>query len=260
MFGIPMVLDIIPSFIKVHTIETRKSSHPIHWEHNLGHEEFAWGCELKVRITKSSTNVVSLFCQFSTVLTFFLWETNLWILSLKVRFKVEFFDPMFLRPGTWCKSTLGQVYIRGMPKWVWSSMNRYRIFFVQTSTLPPHMHQKLTKHGRFCKHINQLPTKSHDELKDNSSVRGNMDPKQPLDGPCLWTPYWIQTWRFISQTRREKTFENVWTNHLSKNNKGCTLVGTKKSNDNNKSNNTTTSTLNSCILFSPITTVCNFLI
>ena len=106
MFGIPMVLDIIPSFIKVHTIETPKSSHPIHWEHNLGHEEFARGCELKVRITKSSTNVVSLFCQFSTVLTFFLWETNLWILSPKVRSKEEFFDPMFLRPGTWCKSTL----------------------------------------------------------------------------------------------------------------------------------------------------------
>jgi len=30
------------------------------------------------------------------------------------------------------------------------------------------MLQKLTKHGRFCKQNNQLPTKSHDELKDNS--------------------------------------------------------------------------------------------
>jgi hypothetical protein len=29
------------------------------------------------------------------------------------------------------------------------------------------MHQKHTKHGRFCKQNNQLPTKSHDELKDN---------------------------------------------------------------------------------------------
>ena len=33
------------------------------------------------------------------------------------------------------------------------------------------MHLKLTKHGRFCKQNNQLPTKSHDELKDNSIIR-----------------------------------------------------------------------------------------
>ena len=30
------------------------------------------------------------------------------------------------------------------------------------------MHLKLTKHGRFFKQTNQLPTKSHDELKNNS--------------------------------------------------------------------------------------------
>jgi hypothetical protein len=48
-------------------------------------------------------------------------------------------------------------------------MNQYRMFFVQTSTLPPHMHQKLTKHGKFYKQNNQLPTKSHVELKDNSN-------------------------------------------------------------------------------------------
>ena len=38
----------------------------------------------------------------------------------------------------------------GMPKWVWPSMNWYRTFFVQTSTLPPSMHQKHTEHGRCC--------------------------------------------------------------------------------------------------------------
>jgi hypothetical protein len=48
-------------------------------------------------------------------------------------------------------------------------MNRYRMFFVQTSTPPLRMHQKLTKHGRFYKQNNQLPTKSHVELKDNSN-------------------------------------------------------------------------------------------
>jgi hypothetical protein len=50
-------------------------------------------------------------------------------------------------------------------------MNQYRMFYVQTSTLPPRMHHKLTKHGRFCKQNNQLPTKTHVELKDNSNNR-----------------------------------------------------------------------------------------
>ena len=49
----------------------------------------------------------------------------------------------------------------------------YRVSFVQTSTQLPKMHQKLTKHGRGCKQNNQLPTKSHDELEDNSIVCGN---------------------------------------------------------------------------------------
>jgi hypothetical protein len=55
-------------------------------------------------------------------------------------------------------------------KWVWSSMNWYRMFYVKTSTLPPRMHQKLTEHGKICKQNNQLPTKSHVELKDNSNI------------------------------------------------------------------------------------------
>ena len=33
------------------------------------------------------------------------------------------------------------------------------------------MHLKLTKHGRFCKQNNQLPTKSHDELKDTTTPK-----------------------------------------------------------------------------------------
>ena len=57
--------------------------------------------------------------------------------------------------------------------WVWPFMNRYRMFYVQTSTLPPRMHHKLTKHGRFCEQNNQLPTKTHVELKDNSIVYEN---------------------------------------------------------------------------------------
>jgi hypothetical protein len=36
------------------------------------------------------------------------------------------------------------------------------------------MHHKLTKHGRFCKQDNQLPTKTHVELKDNSNLRDSL--------------------------------------------------------------------------------------
>jgi hypothetical protein len=36
------------------------------------------------------------------------------------------------------------------------------------------MHHKLTKHGRFCKQNNQLPTKTHGELKDNSIVHSGV--------------------------------------------------------------------------------------
>ena len=58
-------------------------------------------------------------------------------------------------------------------------MNRYRMFFVQTSTL--RMHQKLTKHGKFCKQINQLPTKSHVELENNYSIRNSLGSPIVLD-------------------------------------------------------------------------------
>jgi hypothetical protein len=49
-------------------------------------------------------------------------------------------------------------------------MNQYKMFFVKTSTLPPRMDQKFTKHGRFCKQNNQFPTKCHEELEDNSNI------------------------------------------------------------------------------------------
>ena len=45
-------------------------------------------------------------------------------------------------------------------------MNRYRMFFVQTSTLPSSMHWKLTKLGRCCMQNHQLPTKSHVKLQN----------------------------------------------------------------------------------------------
>ena len=53
-------------------------------------------------------------------------------------------------------------------------MNRYRMIFVQTSTRPPNMHLKLTKHGRFRKQNNQLPIKGRDELEDNSDILQTM--------------------------------------------------------------------------------------
>ena len=40
-------------------------------------------------------------------------------------------------------------------------MNRYGMFFVQTSTLLPSMHQKLAKHGMWFMQNNQLSSKTH---------------------------------------------------------------------------------------------------
>jgi len=45
----------------------------------------------------------------------------------------------------------------GMPKWVWPSMNRYRMFFIQPSTILPSMHQKLGKWKSACKLTNSCP-------------------------------------------------------------------------------------------------------
>jgi hypothetical protein len=52
-----------------------------------------------------------------------------------------------------------------------------------------------------------------------------------------------------------KVLKFIWTTHLFKNNKGCALVGTQTSNDNNKSNNTTTINSNVCIPCLPTTII-----
>ena len=49
-------------------------------------------------------------------------------------------------------------------------MNRYRMFFIETSTLTPSMHRKLTKDGKLCMQKNNLRTKTPVELKDNSQT------------------------------------------------------------------------------------------
>lgn len=55
--------------------------------------------------------------------------------------------------------------------------------FVQISTPPQSMHQKLTKHGRCCMQINRLLFKSHVGLKDTSIVLKNRSEKMCLH--CL---------------------------------------------------------------------------
>ena len=54
-----------------------------------------------------------------------------------------------------------------MLNWVSPSINRYRMFFVQTATWPP-AHAPRTH--QTWQQNNQLPTKSHDELKNNSNI------------------------------------------------------------------------------------------
>jgi hypothetical protein len=42
------------------------------------------------------------------------------------------------------------------------------LFFLQTSTPTPSMHQKLIEHGKNCMQNNQLQTKTPVELEDDS--------------------------------------------------------------------------------------------
>ena len=55
----------------------------------------------------------------------------------------------------------------GMAKWVWPLMDRYRMFFIQSSTLPLSVHQKFTEHERCCMQNYLLLTKTQVELKGN---------------------------------------------------------------------------------------------
>ena len=59
----------------------------------------------------------------------------------------------------------------GMPKWVWPSMNQYRVIFVKTFwMLKSHYSKhapKVTQHGRCCMRNNHLQTESH--VQDNSN-------------------------------------------------------------------------------------------
>ena len=57
-----------------------------------------------------------------------------------------------------------------MPKWIWPSMKLYRMFFVQTSILPPNMHPKTYRIWNVSMQNNQLPIKSTVELKHNSII------------------------------------------------------------------------------------------
>jgi hypothetical protein len=50
-------------------------------------------------------------------------------------------------------------------------MNRYGMFYVQTSTLLPSMHQKLAKHGMWCMQNSQLSSKTHVEFEHNFNER-----------------------------------------------------------------------------------------
>ena len=52
----------------------------------------------------------------------------------------------------------------GMPKWVWPSMNWYRMFFAQTSTLPLSMHRKLTERGGCCMQNNNCVQNSQPKV------------------------------------------------------------------------------------------------
>jgi hypothetical protein len=88
-----------------------------------------------------------------------------------------------------------------MPKWVWPSMNRCRMFFIQTSTLSPSMYRKLTQHGRCCMQSNELLTKSHAQSEDNYIgwfvLNWTEQNRRDVDRLCT-----DHTWEFFWRTLR----------------------------------------------------------
>ena len=70
-----------------------------------------------------------------------------------------------------------------------SQMNQCRMFFVQTSTLPPCMHRVLTEYGRCCMQNNSLLTKSPVELEENSTIAGALSVFRPLEH-IFWSLVW----------------------------------------------------------------------
>ena len=100
-------------------------------------------------------------------------------------------------------------------------MDKDRMFFVQTSTLTPGMHQKLNKHGKYCMQNNQLPTQSLVELMDNSIVvmiaNNFMSLYKTWKNPQIFillnTPKCC-LWEFWEQYGLAKQKEEIGPNHL----------------------------------------------
>jgi hypothetical protein len=75
------------------------------------------------------------------------------------------------------------------------------------------MHQKLTKHGRFYKQNNQFPTKSHDELEDNSTMLSIVCTQLGMRGQVvIWLlfiakhlVYNIQLWCGLGEDKKTNT-------------------------------------------------------
>ena len=109
----------------------------------------------------------SLVSDFPLVVLHTIWmiSFNLWCML-----ESSVWTQMKEQPIRFCRGKLN-VAPFGMPKCVWPSMNQYKMFSTQTSTLllPSSMHCWLTKHGRCCVQINKLLTRSHIE-SDNCIV------------------------------------------------------------------------------------------
>ena len=70
-------------------------------------------------------------------------SSHLWCMLWRYCLKVNEEQPLGLLRAKLDSAPLG------MLKRVQPSNNQYRMFFIQTSTLPPSIHHKLTEHGRY---------------------------------------------------------------------------------------------------------------
>ena len=75
-------------------------------------------------------------------------------------------------------------------KWIWSSMNQYRMFFIQTSTSK--YRSKTYEHGKCYIYNNKLSTKTPDKIKDYSKrkILGHMSLSTKEFGHSLYVESW----------------------------------------------------------------------
>ena len=175
------------------------------WNLTLTHSDASWPIQLKLEFQKCKFLQFSMLCQVVSI-----------YLPPNLRIWDHTFVPWKIR---WSKSEALQGFqlkmqVEGMDKIITSKLHwRYNCSILNCCCFC------FLTNSFICQH-QTMPLGPDEETRENSL------------GCSRWhhkTPWWVK-----SLSIGKVTFKYIWTNHLSKNNKKCALMGTKTSNDKKK--------------------------